>query len=97
MKHRLLIFKQEETMKTLDFMNIKKEDILDHDELRNVMAGCGGCATGCILCLTPGGYGCWYRRDYSDPTAVCNSIYPKYDGSGVSGTATVCTSDCHMH
>jgi hypothetical protein len=36
-------------MKKLTFMNIKKEDILDREEMRNVMAGCGGSSGECDL------------------------------------------------
>jgi hypothetical protein len=30
-------------MKKLTFMNVKEEDILTREEMRNVMAGSGGC------------------------------------------------------
>jgi hypothetical protein len=36
-------------MKKLNFINIKEDDILDREELRNVMAGCGGSGSDCIL------------------------------------------------
>jgi hypothetical protein len=44
-------------MKKLTFMNIKEEDILDREEMRNIMAGSGGsggCNTtsDCGLCET---------------------------------------------
>jgi hypothetical protein len=32
-------------MKKLNFMNVKEEDILTREEMRNVMAGSGGCAS----------------------------------------------------
>jgi hypothetical protein len=53
-------------MKKLTFMNIKEEDILDREELRNIIAGCGGCGTGCYTCdggecvqYTGSNYGGW--------------------------------------
>jgi hypothetical protein len=50
-------------MKTLEFMNIKKEDILDREELRNTMAGC---STGtCVKCKG--------IHDTCRPVANCNT------------------------
>jgi hypothetical protein len=61
-----LQFKQEEPMKKLTFMNIKEENILDREEMRNIMAGCGGSGGGCYTCdggeckpYTGSNYGGW--------------------------------------
>jgi hypothetical protein len=68
-------------------MNIKEEDILDREELRNVMAGCGGslcppklgnCYT--CKCYSGSGYtgylGTAVCTDELDMDRCCSASYP---------------------
>jgi DnaJ-class molecular chaperone len=88
-------------MKTLDFMNIKTQP-LTREEMRNVMAGCGGsgdCASDtCLVCDTPGGQESWYRTDTTiDPNSACDDIYPGYNSGSVSGGYGVCGGGSSVH
>jgi hypothetical protein len=56
-------------MKKLTFMNIKEEDILDREELRNVMAGSGGCGSGEQCCNGSG----WCSDCQYGVEVICDS------------------------
>jgi hypothetical protein len=52
-------------MKTLDFMNIKTQE-LTREEMRNITAGCGGSGGGnCHIYISKDGQGYWADNCYS--------------------------------
>jgi hypothetical protein len=56
-------------MKTLNLMNVKEDDVLDRDDMKNILAGSGG------GCYCPGGPCLGSGQLFQD---CCNSIYTCY-------------------